>query len=77
MKGMLKAISCFALIISNKLCDVDWQLAMSQSKEIEQLQMAQREQLEKLDKYIAEVEQLCSSNAEILNHLQLRMIIIH
>uniref|UniRef100_A0AAR2ITF4 1-phosphatidylinositol 4,5-bisphosphate phosphodiesterase n=1 Tax=Pygocentrus nattereri TaxID=42514 RepID=A0AAR2ITF4_PYGNA len=31
-------------------------LAMSQSKEIEQLQTAQREQLEKLDKYIAEVE---------------------
>uniref|UniRef100_A0AAR2IYK2 1-phosphatidylinositol 4,5-bisphosphate phosphodiesterase n=1 Tax=Pygocentrus nattereri TaxID=42514 RepID=A0AAR2IYK2_PYGNA len=33
-------------------------LAMSQSKEIEQLQTAQREQLEKLDKYIAEVEVL-------------------
>uniref|UniRef100_A0A8B9LI28 1-phosphatidylinositol 4,5-bisphosphate phosphodiesterase n=1 Tax=Astyanax mexicanus TaxID=7994 RepID=A0A8B9LI28_ASTMX len=33
-------------------------LAMGQSKEIEQLQTAQHEQLEKLDKYIAEVEQL-------------------
>uniref|UniRef100_A0A4W4F698 1-phosphatidylinositol 4,5-bisphosphate phosphodiesterase n=1 Tax=Electrophorus electricus TaxID=8005 RepID=A0A4W4F698_ELEEL len=41
-------------------------LAMNQSREIEQLQTAQREQLEKLDKYIMEVECLCSSEAELL-----------
>uniref|UniRef100_A0A8B9LH76 1-phosphatidylinositol 4,5-bisphosphate phosphodiesterase n=1 Tax=Astyanax mexicanus TaxID=7994 RepID=A0A8B9LH76_ASTMX len=45
-------------------------LAMGQSKEIEQLQTAQHEQLEKLDKYIAEVEQLCSFNAELNDHFQ-------
>lgn len=34
---------------------VDWQLAMKHSKESEQLQAAQREQLERLEKHNEEV----------------------
>lgn len=36
---------------------VDWQLAVKQSKESEQLQAAQREQLERLEKHNDEVFQ--------------------
>lgn len=49
---------CMFLIMPINM-GVDWQLAMKQSKESEQLQAAQREQLERLEKHNEEVFHPC------------------
>lgn len=56
---------CMFLIMQINM-GVDWQLAMKQSKESEQLQAAQREQLERLEKH----------NEEVFHHRHLNVWVI-